>query len=92
MIWRRPGWLPGPILYIDEVFNDPQVLHQEMLKKVFHPVLGELKTTGFSANLSESPADILKPPPLLGEHTEEILGRMGYGPADIQRLKKSGAV
>ena len=89
---EEAGVASGPILYIDEVFNDPQVLHQEMLKKVFHPVLGELKTTGFSANLSESPADILKPPPLLGEHTEEILGRMGYGPADIQRLKKSGAV
>lgn len=89
---EEAGVASGPILYVDEVFKDPQVLHQEMLKTVVHPVLGELKTTGFSANLSESPADIRKPPPLLGEHTEEILSGIGYGPEDIERLRKEKVV
>ena len=89
---EEAGVASGPILYVDEVFKDPQVLHQEMLKKVVHPVLGELKTTGFSANLSDTPADIRKPPPLLGEHTDEILSGLGYGREDIDRLRKSGIV
>ncbi|MBW1713785.1 MAG: CoA transferase, partial [Deltaproteobacteria bacterium] len=74
------------------VFADPQVLHQEMLKTIVHPVLGELKTTGFSANLNRTPADIFKPPPLLGEHNEEILAELGYDQADMARLKEEGVI
>lgn len=82
----------GPILYIDEVFRDPQVLHQEMLKSINHPVIGELRTTGFSANLERTPADIKLPPPLLGEHTEEILGEMGYDRATIAKFQEDKVV
>jgi crotonobetainyl-CoA:carnitine CoA-transferase CaiB-like acyl-CoA transferase len=82
----------GPILYIDEVFKDPQVLHQEMLKTIDHPVLGRLRTTGFSANLNRTKADIYLPPPLLGEHNQEILSRLGYGESQVAELEKEGVI
>ncbi len=91
-VFNRVGVASGPILYIDEVFQDPQVLHQQMLKVIDHPVLGELKTTGFSVNLSRTPADISAPPPLLGEHTEQILAEMGYDAQTIESLKEEGVV
>ena len=82
----------GPILYVDEVFKDPQVLHQEMLKQIEHPVLGILKTVGFPVNLDRSAADIQLPPPLLGEHTEEILSGLGYDPSRIEELREKGVI
>ena len=91
-ILDKAGVASGPILYIDEVFQDPQVLHQQMLKIIQHPTLGELKTTGFSANLDRTPADIKLPPPDMGQHNEEILAGLGYAPGDIARLKAEGVI
>ncbi len=91
-ILDQAGVASGPILYVDQVFADPQVLHQEMLKIIQHPVLGELKTTGFSANLSRTPAKVKGPPPLLGEHTDEILNELGYDAPAISRLRERGVV
>ena len=91
-ILEEAGVASGPILYIDEVFKDPQVLHQEMLKVIDHPVLGRLKTTGFSANLSRSKADISLPPPLLGEHNQEILSELGFQESQLAELKKDGVI
>lgn len=91
-VMNQAGVASGPILYIDEVFTDPQVLHQEMLKVIDHPVLGQLKTTGFSANLSRTPAQIFSPPPLLGEQTDEILAGLGFSASEIEALRQGGVV
>ena len=91
-IFNQAGVASGPILHVDEVFADPQVLHQEMLKTIEHPSLGLLKTIGFSANLSRTPAEIKTPPPLLGQHTEEILIDLGYEAKTIAQFKKDGVV
>jgi len=86
------GVASGPILFVDQVFQDPQVLHREMIKTMSHPILGELKTTGFSVKLGRTPAEIKLPPPVLGEHTEEILAELGYDKAAIASLKEQEVV
>ncbi len=79
----------GPINTIDRVFADPQVLAREMLVGMEHPAIGPIKLVGSPMKLSETPVQYRIPPPLLGEHTEEILRDvLGYDKAKIARLKE----
>ena len=79
----------GPINTIDRVFADPQVLAREMLVGMEHPAIGPIKLVGSPMKLSETPVQYRIPPPLLGEHTEEILRDvLGYDKPKIARLKE----
>lgn len=82
----------GPIYTIDQVFKDPQVLHLGLLLKMHHPRLGEIPMPGMAVEFSETPADAKYPPPLVGEHTEEVLKRFGYSEREIENFKKEGIV
>jgi formyl-CoA transferase len=66
----------GPINAIDKVFADPQVDARGMLVQMPHPTLGTVRLAGTPLNLSATPAEMRLPPPLLGEHTDAILGRL----------------
>jgi crotonobetainyl-CoA:carnitine CoA-transferase CaiB-like acyl-CoA transferase len=63
----------APINTMDAVFSDPQVLHRKMLVEVEHPSAGKIKMAGIPAKYSGTEATIRRPPPRLGEHTDEIL-------------------
>jgi len=91
-ILDKAGVANGPILYIDEVFQDPQVLHQQMLLEMDHPTVGKMKTLGFPAKLSRTPGHLELPPPLKGQHTEEVLKDLGYSPQDIDTMRKEGVI
>ncbi len=82
----------APINSIDQVFSDPQVLHREMVVEVEHPKLGKLPLTGMPIKFSRTPAGIRRPPPLLGQHTGEILEEMGYSPREIEALRGQGVI
>ncbi len=82
----------GPILHLDEVFQDPQVLHQEMVLEQDHPTIGKIKTVGFPTKLSESPATLRLPPPLMGQHTEEVLRDLGYSQGEIGQLREEKVI
>jgi crotonobetainyl-CoA:carnitine CoA-transferase CaiB-like acyl-CoA transferase len=88
---NREGIPSGPILTVEEMFKHPQIAAREMLLKLPHPQLGEYLTTGLAAKLESTPGKITRPP-LVGEHTDEILTASGYTPEDLHRLRTSGTI
>ncbi len=82
----------GPINDLADVFNDPQVLHREMLQEMPHPTLGSIKQTGLPVKFSVTPGALEKPPPLLGEHNREILTTLGYSDADVDQMADAGVI
>jgi len=83
----------GRIKAIDEVLTDPQVLHRQMVVEVEHPTAGTIKLLGVPYKFSDTPASVRTAPPLLGQHTEEVLTSMlGLEPEEIASLKAEGAL
>jgi formyl-CoA transferase len=83
----------APINYIDEVFADPQVLARDMLVELPHPTAGAVKLVGSPLNLSRTPVSIEEPPPLLGQHTEEVLSTyLGCTPDDLASLQEENVI
>jgi crotonobetainyl-CoA:carnitine CoA-transferase CaiB-like acyl-CoA transferase len=85
------GGVPcGPINDMADVFSNPQVLERKMLEELDHPTAGRIKQTGISIKFSDTPGEIKSPPPVLGQHNEEILASLGYSKDDVKSLKQSG--
>ena len=81
-----------PVNSIEEVFSDPHVLHRKMLIEVDHPKAGRLKQIGMPIKFSGYRGEIRLPAPELGEHTEEILYKLGYTKMEITNLAKRGVI
>lgn len=71
---------------LEEMAEDPQVRHNEMLIEIDDPSVGTFKTTGFPVEMSETPGSVERPPPRVGEHTEEVLQEAGYDDDMITEL------
>jgi crotonobetainyl-CoA:carnitine CoA-transferase CaiB-like acyl-CoA transferase len=82
----------GPIHDVREVMDDPQVQHQELVRQVPHSTLGEVTVAGFPYHFSGTPIDNRYGPPVLGEHTREILAGLGYSDATIDAWCAAGVV
>jgi formyl-CoA transferase len=83
----------GPVNDMQHLFSDPQVLHRDMVTEVAHPTIDTLRLTGAPIKFSETPSQVSLPPPLLGEHTDEILAELlGRAPQDIEALRGEGVV
>jgi crotonobetainyl-CoA:carnitine CoA-transferase CaiB-like acyl-CoA transferase len=81
---RGAGLPCGPINEIPDVFTHPQVEDRNLIIEVEHPKAGPVKVTGFPYKLSNTPAELRLPPPLLGQHTEEVLTDiLGYDADDV---------
>ena len=83
----------APVQTVDQVFGAPQVRHREMLVEVAHPTAGAVPMAGIPVKFSATPASIRLPPPLLGEHTAEVLQSwLGMSQTEIEDLKGKSVV
>ncbi len=89
---RANGVPAGPVNNIAQAVADPQVKARELIVEVDHPKVGKFPLVGMPVKFSRTPGTIRRPPPMLGEHTGEILSAMGYPPEQIEALRKDGAV
>jgi crotonobetainyl-CoA:carnitine CoA-transferase CaiB-like acyl-CoA transferase len=98
---RRDEWLKrliekdvpaAPINTLDEVFADPQVKSYGFPIEVEHPKMGKVKLVGNAVDMSRTPPSIDSPPPVLGEHTDEILNSLGYDAAALASLRNKGVI
>jgi crotonobetainyl-CoA:carnitine CoA-transferase CaiB-like acyl-CoA transferase len=90
-LFNQKGIPSGPILTVEEMFNHPQIAAREMLLRMAHPARGEFLTTGLGVKLEDTPGKVSRPP-LLGEHTQEVLLAHGYTIEDLQRLRTAKAI
>jgi crotonobetainyl-CoA:carnitine CoA-transferase CaiB-like acyl-CoA transferase len=83
----------GSIKDVAEVFASPQVLAREMVRTLVHPKVGSLRVTGNPLKMSETPGAVEQPPPLLGEHTDQVLAEwLGLDGAACLTLRRDGVI
>jgi crotonobetainyl-CoA:carnitine CoA-transferase CaiB-like acyl-CoA transferase len=84
----------APVRTIEEVVADPELAVRRMLIESEYPTRGKVQVAGTPIKLSAAPDDAhpMRRPPMLGEHTGEVLASIGIGVAEIERLKRDGVV
>ncbi len=86
------GGIPaGPINTYPEAFNSEHGKHRQMRMEIDHPVEGKIPNIGFAVKLSGTPQQIQRHPPLLGEHTNELLAELGFIDDEFKKLAEGGA-
>jgi crotonobetainyl-CoA:carnitine CoA-transferase CaiB-like acyl-CoA transferase len=83
----------GPINTFDQVFSMPHVQDREMLVEMEHPTIGALPLVGSPLKMGGTPVEYRLPPPLMGEHTKEILtSLLGFSAEKVTQLTESGCI
>jgi crotonobetainyl-CoA:carnitine CoA-transferase CaiB-like acyl-CoA transferase len=92
-VLNAAGVPTGPVLDMAQVFSDPQVLARGMLVELPHPQVGTYRTTGLPVKLTGTPGAITRRPPLLGEHTDEVLADdAGLSAPELASLRERGVI
>jgi crotonobetainyl-CoA:carnitine CoA-transferase CaiB-like acyl-CoA transferase len=87
---EEAGVPSGPVHNVEQVLNLPQVKERGGVIEMEHPLIPDLKVPGFPVKLSETPGEVKHPPPLLGQHTAEVLEELGYDRERIRELQDRG--
>jgi len=88
-LFRNTDMPLSPVLTLEEALSDPQITQRGLLKKVVGPQSEGIKVAGFPAKFSGISTDLKSPPPRPGQHTREILKRLGYPEEMISHLEES---
>lgn len=92
-ILDEAGAAVAPVNTIKEVFEDPQVLHRQMLQYVEHTTLGRIPQVGHAQKFFGTPSQMILPPPVLGEHTDQVLREILHcTDREIGDLRRRGVV
>lgn len=82
----------GPINDMAQVYADPQVIARDMVVEIDHPAAGPIRNIGIPIKFSETPGTVRRPPPRLGEHTQDVLLEFEYTVDEIETLEHRGIV
>ncbi len=82
----------GPAHRLEDLRDDPHLRSREILYEAEHPHAGAFAYVGWPAPVRGQPFEVRQPAPLLGEHTEEVLGELGYGPDQLEAWRSEGVV
>ena len=85
-IFVRAGVPAGPVNFVEELVDHPQIIENDLVKNIDHPLLGKIKMVGPLLKMSETPLSVDRAAPDLGEHTEEILKSLGFDSKFISEL------
>jgi formyl-CoA transferase/CoA:oxalate CoA-transferase len=91
-IFAREGYTSGPILSYEEILTDPEILRNNMVVDLNHPVCGPIKVTGIPVKMGKTKGQITLSPPTLGQHTEGILLSLGYSEKEIANLRAEDVI
>lgn len=91
-LFLNPETCLAPVNDIGEAFADPQLRERGMVQTVTHPELGEILQVGSPFRFSDTPCAVRTPPPRHGEHTEEVLGELGFSSEDLAALRQKRAI
>ena len=91
-ILEEQGIPAGPVRFVEELFDDPQILASGLVAELEHQAAGKVKTAGPLVQFSDTAPEAASPSPALGQHTEEILKELGYTDEDIGQWRDSGVV
>jgi len=81
----------GPILDYPQAFESEHGRHRQMRIEIDHPLEGKVPNIGFAVKMQGTPQEVRRHPPLLGEHTQEVLMQAGFTPDEIKTLENQGA-
>ncbi len=83
----------GPVLSLEELPDDPQIQHNESFMEFEHPVAGKYRGIRPAARFEKTPQDARRHfPPLVGEHTEEVLRELGYDDGELKHMREGGLI
>jgi crotonobetainyl-CoA:carnitine CoA-transferase CaiB-like acyl-CoA transferase len=91
-LFRGEESMADAVLSIDEVEHDPHAIARKMIVEMDHPTEGKIKGIGVPIKFSETEATDMVPPPILGQHNDEILGMLGLSAAQIEQLRADGII
>lgn len=82
----------APVNSLGETFDDPQVLHRQMVMDVEHPIAGQMRQIGQPFRFSETPERIKRPAPYIGQDTEAVLMEIGYNESEIRDFRAAEVI
>jgi formyl-CoA transferase len=82
----------GPLRYTEELLDDPQVIENDFITSVDHPLMGPVRMAGPMVQMSGTPLASQGPSPTLGQHTDDVLRELGYDDARIASLRDAGVL
>jgi crotonobetainyl-CoA:carnitine CoA-transferase CaiB-like acyl-CoA transferase len=88
----KEGVPAGPVLGLDEIPEDPQVRHNGTIIEREHPFAGAMREPRFPTRFDKTPVELARPAPRHGQHTDEVLGELGYDAARLASLREKGAI
>ena len=91
-VFSRAGVPCGAVRDVPDALSDPQLAARHMIEAVEHAAAGTLKVLGVPIKLSETPGSVRTAPPMLGQHTMQVLGEIGMSASDIEDLRHSSAI